>query len=124
MTQSHSPKILRLAADDSLYGRMNDPTGAAFFTGACGDDMEFYLVVSGGRIFEARYYTERGCEVTRACGATVVKFANGRGLEESLSISAGDVLMELGEVPASHRHCAILAVITFYKAVADVLLKP
>ncbi len=39
---------------DQFFGRMYDPTAAAFLKGICGDEMEFYLYIRGGRSIVAR----------------------------------------------------------------------
>jgi hypothetical protein len=43
---------------------------------------------------------------------------------DALSISAGEIIRSGECEPAEGRHCAILAVTTFYRAVADYLLAP
>jgi len=54
----------------------------------------------------------------------VARRAKGRNVTDALSISAGEIIRS-GECEAdSHRHCAILAVTTFYRAIADYLLQP
>ena len=80
--------------------------------------MEFYLVIEEGRVRRARYHTD-GCEFTRLCGRAVARYVEGKTLPEALSISAKYVLDELPQLPSSNRHCAILAVLTFYKAVGQ-----
>ena len=102
---------------------MNDPTASAWVKGRCGDEMEFYLVVSDRRLVEVMWETT-GCEVTCACAALVAETVCGRSTEEALRISAGEVLAGLPGIPREHQHCPILAVGTFYQAVADYLLKP
>jgi nitrogen fixation NifU-like protein len=102
---------------------MNDPTASASIIGLCGDEMEFYLVICNDRIEDVRYYTE-GCGNTRACGRAVARRAKGRTVTDALSISAGEIIRS-GECETdSGRHCAILAVTTFYRAIADYLLAP
>lgn len=108
---------------NKYFGQMNDPSGSAYIKGACGDQMEFYIVAEGGAITDVKFYTD-GCGYTMACGAMVSRLATGKAIPEALNISAGQVLAELGVVPKSHTHCAILAVSTLYKAIADYLLKP
>jgi nitrogen fixation protein NifU and related proteins len=108
---------------DEFFGRLNDPTASAAIKGLCGDEMEFHLAIRGDRIEEVRYYTE-GCDNTRSCGRAVARRAKGRNVTDALSISAGEIIRS-GECETdSHRHCAILAVTTFYRAVADYLLQP
>ena len=108
---------------DELYGRMNDPTAAAAIQGLCGDEMEFFLVIHNERIEDVRYYTE-GCGNTRACGRAVARRAKGRSVAEALSISVGEIVRSGECEPEAGRHCAILAVTTFYRAMADYLLAP
>jgi nitrogen fixation protein NifU and related proteins len=116
-------QIMSSAAEDEFFGRMNDPTAAASVKGLCGDEMEFHLVIRDDRIEDIRYYTN-GCENTRSCGRSVARRAKGRSITDALSISAGE-LIRSGECEAeSGRHCAILAVTTLYRAIADYLLAP
>ncbi len=109
--------------EDPFFGQMNDPTAAATLTGPCGDTMEVYLVVRDDVIQEIKYHTD-GCGNTRSCGHAIARRALGRNVTDALSISAGE-LIRSGECrPAEGRHCAILAVSTLYRAVADYLLAP
>lgn len=108
---------------DEFFGRMNDPTASASIKGLCGDEMEFHLVIRNDRIEDIRYYTE-GCGNTRACGRAVARWAKGRNITDAMSISAGEIIRSGDCEPASGRHCAILAVMTLYRAIADYLLKP
>jgi nitrogen fixation NifU-like protein len=108
---------------DEYFGRMNDPTSSASICGPCGDEMEFYLVIRDDVIEDVRYYTT-GCGNTRSCGAAVARRAQGQGITEALSISAGELITSGACEPQEGRHCAILAVSTLYRAIADYLLKP
>jgi len=111
----------RLAADDPFFGRMNDPVAAASITGNCGDTMEVYLVVKDDVIQDIKYYTD-GCSNTRSCGHAIARRALGHQVTDALSISAGE-LIRSGECHSGEgRHCAILAVSTLYRALADYLL--
>ncbi|MBN3033878.1 MAG: iron-sulfur cluster assembly scaffold protein [Candidatus Saganbacteria bacterium] len=107
---------------DDYFGRMNDPSASSYVKGLCGEEMEFYLFIKDGVIIEAKYYTE-GCEATRSCAAAAAALALGRTGKEAMKISAGEVAGLLGKLPAEHTHCAILAVMALYKALADYLLK-
>ena len=109
--------------EDPFFGRMNDPTAAATLTGACGDTMEIYLVVRNDTVCDVRYYTD-GCGNTRACGRAIAKRAIGHRVTDVLSISAGELIRSGDCQPEAGRHCAILAVSTLYRAVADYLLAP
>ena len=107
--------------EDPYFGQMNDPTAAATLTGPCGDTMEVYLVVRNDVIEDVKYHTD-GCENIRSCGHAVARRALGRSVTDALSISAGE-LISSGECRLGEgRHCAILAVSTLYRAIADYLL--
>ena len=109
--------------DDPFFGRMNDPTGAGSICGPCGDTMEFYLYIRDDVIEDVTYFTD-GCANTQSCGTAVARRAKGNTVTDALRINAGD-LIESGECePQDGRHCAILAVSTLYRAIADYLLKP
>ena len=109
--------------NDEFFGLLNDPTASASIRGLCGDEMEFHLIICNDRIEDVRYRTE-GCGNTRACGHAVARRAKGRTVTDALSISAGEIIRSGECKPEAGRHCAILAVTTFYRAIADYLLKP
>jgi len=111
------------AADDPFFGRLNDPSSAASIRGLCGDEIEIYLVIDDGVITDVKYYTE-GCEHTRVCGQAVARRAKGKALLDALAISPRDIIASEECLPVDGRHCAILAVSTLYRAIADYLLTP
>jgi nitrogen fixation NifU-like protein len=112
------------SSEHALYfGRMNGPTASSFLKGLCGDEMEFYLYIQDGIIEDVKYYTE-GCADTKACGLAVAKRAKGKSVMEALAISPREVIDSLGQLSEEGRHCAILAVSTLYRALADYLMSP
>ena len=114
---------MTLAEQEEYFGRMNAPSSSALVKGACGDEMEFYLVIEDGVIIDIRFFTQ-GCAATLACGKTAAQLAQGNTIEDALRISAQQVRDILSDLPDSHSHCAILAISTLYKAIADYLLMP
>jgi nitrogen fixation NifU-like protein len=128
MTNTEGPsavpeKIMSLVKDNAYLGQMNDPSGSAYIKGICGDEMEIYIVVENDRITDIKFFTD-GCVFTNACGAMACSLASGKTVQEALGISAGQVISEIKVLPKDHIHCAILAVSTLYKAIADYLLRP
>lgn len=115
-------EVIELINNEKYFGRMNDPVSSSYLKGPCGDAMEFYLVIENNKITEIKYYTN-GCHATRACAAMVSKLAEKKSIKEALSISAGEVIEKLKGLPEDHLHCSILAVSTFYRAIADYLLR-
>ena len=112
-----------LSQDALYFGRMNDPTGASFLQGPCGDEMEFYLYIRDGVLEDVKYYTE-GCDDTKACALAVARRAQGKPVMDALAINPKEIIASLEDLPEQGRHCAILAVSTLYRAIADYLLKP
>jgi nitrogen fixation NifU-like protein len=111
----------RPMSEPDNMGRMNDPDGAAFIKGICGDSMEMYLIITDGTIAEAKFFTD-GCDSSRLSGATAARLATGRSLMEALRLSPAEVIDAWGE-PAGEIHCAILAVSTLHRALADYLIR-
>ena len=112
-----------LSSEDPFFGRMNDPTAAGFIKGPCGDSMEFYLVIKDDVIEDIKYYTD-GCENTRAAGYAIARRAKGRKIVDALLINPGEIIKSGECLSEEGRHCAILAVSTLYRAIADYLLQP
>ncbi len=110
-------------SEDEFFGRMTDPTGGAFVRGLCGDTMEFYLVIKDNIITEVKCYTD-GCSATKACGRAVAKRVIGRNIFDALAVNPKEIIDTETDLPKENRHCAILAVSTMYRAIADYLLKP
>ncbi|MFA6079222.1 MAG: iron-sulfur cluster assembly scaffold protein [Candidatus Omnitrophota bacterium] len=115
--------IVKLIKGKKYFGQMNDPSGSAYIRGICGDQMEFYIVVIDNIITDIKFHTD-GCVYTFTCGSMVCELVKGRPIQDALSVSAGRVITEIKVLAKSHVHCAILAVSTLYKAIADYLLKP
>lgn len=108
---------------DPFFGRLDEPTAEGTVHGLCGDSMAFYLVIRNARIEDVRYFT-RGCGHTRTCGAAVARRALDRTVLDALAISPREILDTQECLPAEGRHCAILAVSTLHRALADHLLTP
>ena len=43
---------MKVPEQEEYFGRMNSPTASALVKGACGDEMEFYLVIDDGVIID------------------------------------------------------------------------
>ena len=108
--------------DMSDLGRMNDPTAAGVIRGPCGEEMEFYLYIREGIIEDVKFYSE-GCVITKACAAAVAKRTRGRTVKDALAINPREIIDAAQGMLEEDCHCAILAVSTLYRAIADYLLK-
>ena len=104
------------------FGRMNDPVAAASIKGVCGEEIEFYLDIRDAVIREILFYTE-GCGAIFACGDIVCAEAQGKPVRETLNICPALVLEKVKDLPKDECHCAVLAVMAFYKAIGEYLLE-
>jgi nitrogen fixation NifU-like protein len=108
---------------DAFFGVLTAPTATASIRGLCGDAMTFHLRIQDGVIEDVRYETD-GCGHTRAYGAAVAARAKGKPLLEALAIHPKGIMEEQGaRLGEESRHCAILAVMTLFKAIAAHLLE-
>lgn len=108
---------------EEYFGRMNDPSASSLLRGPCGDEMEFYLYIRRGVLEDVKFYTD-GCGNTLHCGFAVARRAKGKTLEEALGINPKQLIDARECLPEAGRHCAILAVSSLYRAIADYLLQP
>jgi nitrogen fixation NifU-like protein len=116
----YSARVVEEAYNPKNVGRMADPDACGVVHGWCGDTMEFYLRVNGGRIGEATFVTD-GCGPTIACGSMLTAMVQGMSLEEAGEVHSVDLIEALGGLPEESIHCAELAVRTLRAAVADCL---
>jgi len=119
----YSEKVIQFSCRPENFRRMSTADAAAVVKGMCGDTMEIYLKIASNRISDASFFTD-GCGATLACGSIVTMLAKEERLEETLAISSSGLIDELGGLPRESIHCAILAVSTLYRAIADYLMKP
>lgn len=103
-------------------GRLNDPDGSAWIKGLCGDTIEIYLIIEDDKVTKALFHTD-GCNASRACGSAAASLALGKMLKDVLRLSPADILDLWADIPQGNVHCAILAISTLHKAVADYLLR-
>lgn len=116
----YSDQVIDHAMNPRHVGEIDDPDGFAATAGPCGDVMEMWLRVSGGRIEEARFWTS-GCATTIAAGSMTADLATGMTLEEALRINPARILRALGGLPEENRECAVMASRTLRGAVMDYL---
>lgn len=106
---------------DPLYlGVMQNPDGRGRVTGTCGDTMQMFLRVDGGRVSEASYATD-GCGASSACGSFAAEMARGKTVQELMEVTGEAVLAKAGRLPEEDRHCAFLAAAALQSALEDYL---
>jgi nitrogen fixation protein NifU and related proteins len=115
-----SPELMQRSVNPLFLGEIPSPDGYAMEQGDCGDSMEVFLSIRDRVVRTARFDT-LGCGYTLACGDMAMELAEGRPVTEALGIGPQTIQNELGELPASHRHCAELAARALRRALRDAL---
>lgn len=123
MRSVYSEATIDHAMNPRNCGVLHGADGWARYTGPCGDTMEIWITVRGGRITKANFWTD-GCGTSIACGSMVTVLAEGRSVESCLELGQQDVLDALGGLPEESSHCALLAAVTLKLAIADHLNSP
>lgn len=116
MRKVYSEKAIDHAMRPRNVGRIRDADGFASVTGPCGDTMEIFLRVRGGRVMDAAFWTD-GCGTTIACGSVVTELVKGKDVAEALTIDSERILSVLEGLPDSDVHCAVLASNTLRAAI-------
>lgn len=117
----YSDTVVDHAMNPRNVGEIPDADGYGSALGSCGDSMEIWLRVKGGRIEDARFWTD-GCSTTIACGSMVTGLAKGKEVTVAQRITRDDVLSAVGGLPLDDEHCAALAVNVLREAIKDYLI--
>jgi len=116
--QTHSMAFLEMAFRTDRQERLHNADGYGRKQGDCGDTIEFFLMVEGGRIRHSAYVLD-GCIHTNACANTIIHLAEGKPVDQAWRITPEDVAACLQSLPEDHFHCAELTMGAFYLALAD-----
>ncbi len=103
-------------------GPLSSYSGHARVTGPCGDTMEFWLQVRGGRVRRANFTTD-GCGSSLACGSMATELVIGKRIDEASDVKQKDILDALGGLPEETEHCALLTADTLQAACEDFISK-
>jgi len=115
INETWSEKALALAQAPVNLGEMKDHDGVSLVRGPCGDRMAIWIKLEGRVIDEISFLTD-GCGATLAAGSAVTELARGCTAFKARSITPQAVIAFCEGLPASHTHCAFLAVQTLNKA--------
>jgi NifU-like protein involved in Fe-S cluster formation len=115
---SFSAIAIYLIKNREHVGQIANPDARGKITGWCGDTMQIDLRLEGDVIREARFTTD-GCGATLACGAMVIRLAQGQTLASAQQITPQALLTALEGLPDGHGHCAELAVNTLRQAIQN-----
>ncbi|MBN2417685.1 iron-sulfur cluster assembly scaffold protein [bacterium] len=110
---------MQLAHEPLNVGEMEQPDGLGYVQGECGDSMWIYLKMDGDTIAQATFITD-GCGATLACGSAATDMVHGLTLQQAAELGPGRIIEYLGDLPASHHHCAVLTINSLKKAIAGI----
>jgi len=120
MRKAYSEEAIDHFLNPRNLGQIESPDGFGRVTGPCGDTMEIYLRVDGGRITNATFWTD-GCGPSIASGSMATELIKGKSIVEAQNISQDSILNALGGLPEESQHCALLAANALKKTVRDYL---
>lgn len=94
-----------------------DGTGT-YGSPVCGDMMSISIKVDNDRITDAKFKTF-GCGSAIASSSIATEMMKGKTIEEALEITNGQIVSELGGLPATKIHCSVLADQAIKSAIYD-----
>ncbi len=115
--------MAKIDARPDNFGTMKDASAHAKIKGPCGDTVEVWLRIDGGKIRKASFMSD-GCAYSSACCSAAAKLTEGMTPSEADQLGPDTVLSAVGSVPSDHQHCALLATNVIKKALADSSVKP
>ncbi|MCK5146617.1 iron-sulfur cluster assembly scaffold protein [bacterium] len=114
ITEAWSDKALSMAREPLNLGEMLVYDAVSLLRGPCGDRMSIWIKLEGNVIDKISFMTD-GCGATFAAGSAVTQLAKRCTIFKARSITPQAVINACNGLPASHLHCAILAVHTLNK---------
>lgn len=121
-SEAYSDKVMEYAYDPINVGEIKNPDASVQVKGNCGDVYKLYIKMDNDVIDDIRFLAD-GCGASLACGCAVTELARGKTPYEADKITPQAVIKFLDGLPASHLHCAVLAVQTLQKALNDLNIK-
>lgn len=111
----YSEALIEHGVNPRNYGTIDHPDGYAKITGPCGDTVEMFLRMKDKKIEESKFVTD-GCMFSIAACSVAAEMAEGKTVSGCIGINQSAILSHLEKMPADHEHCALLAAMTFQKA--------
>jgi nitrogen fixation NifU-like protein len=106
----YSPQVLDHFQHPRNAGGLDNPDAHVRVENpVCGDILELFARMQGGRIIELRFKS-KGCVPAMACGSLITEMAAGRTTKDALSIDKEKLIRRIGGLPAPSGHAAQLAV--------------
>ncbi len=119
----YSAKVLEHFRNPRNVGEMKDPDGVGRVgSPKCGDTMELYIKVKGGKISDVRFKT-LGCGAAIASSSMLTEMMKGKTVKKALEISNRAVVKALDGLPRAKVHCSVMAEQAMKAAIEDYIKK-
>lgn len=119
MALEYSERLIQEFRNPQNVGEIEAPDGFATHNSEeCGDYLELYLRIDGGKILDAKFKTF-GCAAAIASSSVLTRMVIGRTIEEAEKITKEDVVRALDGMPEQKVHCSLLAVDALRKALEN-----
>lgn len=116
----YSETVRREATFPFHMERMTEYHGRSRYTGPCGDTMEIFLRVDGGRIADASFLTD-GCAATKAVGSMLMRLIIGGKVRDASKLTPEDLIEALDGLPEENVHCAEMGIATLGLSIEDLM---
>ena len=84
----------------------------------CGDTVRMHVKISNDVLEDVKFQTF-GCVYSVACADELADIAKGKKVSEAKKIVPNDVVVSLGGIPDSKKHCSVMAVNAFRSALKN-----
>ena len=101
-------------------GAVENPSATAKLVNpACGDILQFTMLIEKGRIADLRFQC-KGCSASIAAASALVSCAKGQAIEDAEKIDHAKLEALIGELPTLSKHGINLALDAFKLLIAEI----
>ncbi|MBN2458787.1 iron-sulfur cluster assembly scaffold protein [Candidatus Woesearchaeota archaeon] len=116
---NYNKKVIKEFKSPSNMGELKNPDGHGMVGNpTCGDVMEIFLKVKGGRIADIRAKTF-GCVAAIATTSVMTKLVKGKTIADAKKLTKQEIIKQFGEMPPIKIHCSVLGLEALHAAIKD-----
>ncbi|MBT3363866.1 MAG: iron-sulfur cluster assembly scaffold protein [Chloroflexi bacterium] len=120
MKGTYTDTVIDYAINTRNFGRLADWDGIGTASSSCGETIQMWIKVAGGKISKASFETD-GCAATLACGSMAAEMITGKDVAGALKITQKAILDALGGLPDHNQELALVAAKAVKNAIRDFL---
>lgn len=119
MQPYYSKKVIKYFKNPKNLGKIKKASGkGSYKSPICGDVTTFYIEIKNNKIFDIKFVT-LGCAISIAAASVLSEMAKKKNLKEILKITPKKITKQLGGLPQSKFHCAVLVYNALKAAIED-----